>query len=118
LIIEAENLMINDEKEFHFQAKKLQISLLYEKFVNAKPEIIVDFSGIETERQSIEFKLQLKTNLNFIDTPTLDVVNFLNSISQPKTWIELSDEDYEIDESFSIGNQEFRFSSPAYQLFK
>ena len=56
--------------------------------------------------------------LNFIDTPTLDVVNFLNSISQPKTWIELSKEDYKIDESFSIGNQEFRFSSPAYQLFK
>ena len=118
LIIEAENLMINDEKEFRFQAKKLQISLLYEKFVNAKPEIIVNFLGIETERQNIEFKLQLKTNLNFIDTPTLDVVNFLNSISQPKTWIELSKEDYKIDESFSIGNQEFRFSSPAYQLFK
>ncbi len=118
LIIEAENLMINDEKEFRFQAKKLQISLLYEKSFNAKPEIIVDFSGIETERQSIEFKLQLKTNLNFIGTPTLDVAHFLNSISHPKTWIELSDEDYEIDESFSIGNQEFRFSSPAYQLFK
>ncbi|NCX69604.1 MAG: hypothetical protein EBW86_03160, partial [Rhodobacteraceae bacterium] len=62
--------------------------------------------------------LQLKTNLNFIDTPTLDVVNFLTSISQPKTWIELSKEDYKIDERFSIGNQEFRFSSPAYQLFK
>ena len=58
--------MINDEKEFRFQAEKLQISLLYEKFVNAKPEIIVDFSGIETEQQNIEFKLQLKTNLNFI----------------------------------------------------
>ena len=110
--------MINDEKEFRFQAKKLQISLLYEKFFNAKPEIIVDFSGIETERQNIEFKLQLKTNLNFIDTPTLDAVNFLNSISQPKTWIELSKEDYKIDESFSIGNLEFRLSSPAYQLFK
>ncbi len=106
------------EDRLIIEAKKLQISLFYEKFVNAKPEIIVDFSGIETERQNIEFKLQLKTNLNFIDTPTLDVVNFLNSISQPKTWIELSKEDYKIDESFSIGNQEFRFSSPAYQLFK
>ena len=90
--------MINDKKN-SLPGKKIQISLLYEKFVNAKPEIIVDFSGIETERQNIEFKLQLKTNLNFIDTPTLDVV-ILNSISQPKTWIELSKEDYKIDKAF------------------
>ena len=118
LILEAQNLIVNEGKRLSFKAKKLQISILYEKLGEIKPVIIINFAGIETENKQTKFKLHLKANLNLKVSPTLDLSNFVNTIIQPNTWVEFNEENYKTSESFLLGNQKFFLSSSSYELFK
>ena len=118
LILEAQNLIVNEGKRFSFQAEKLQISLLFKNLGEIKPEIIINFAGIETENKQTKFKLHLKANLNLKDTPTLDVANFVNTITQPNTWVEFNNENYKTGDAFFLGNQRFLLSNSSYELFK
>jgi len=117
LILEAQNLIVNEGKRLSFKAKKLQISILYEKLGEIKP-VIINFAGIETENKQTKFKLHLKANLNLKVSPTLDLSNFVNTIIQPNTWVEFNEENYKTSESFLLGNQKFLLSSSSYELFK
>jgi len=117
LILEAQNLIVKEEKRLSFKAEKLQISILYEKLGEIKP-VIINFAGIETENKQTKFKLHLKANLNLKVSPTLDLSNFVNTIIQPNTWVEFNEENYKTSESFLLGNQKFLLSSSSYELFK
>ena len=117
LILEAQNLIVKEEKRLSFKAEKLQISILYEKLGEIKP-VIINFAGIETENKQTKFKLHLKANLNLKVSPTLDLSNFVNTIIQPNTWVEFNEENYKTSESFLLGNQKFFLSSSSYELFK
>ena len=117
LILEAQNLIVKEEKRLSFKAEKLQISILYEKLGEIKP-VIINFAGIETENKQTKFKLHLKANLNLKVLPTLDLSNFVNTIIQPNTWVEFNEENYKTSESFLLGNQKFFLSSSSYELFK
>ena len=117
LILEAQNLIVKEEKRLSFKAEKLQISILYEKLGEIKP-VIINFAGIETENKQTKFKLHLKANLNLKVLPTLDLSNFVNTIIQPNTWVEFNEENYKTSESFLLGNQKFLLSSSSYELFK
>ena len=117
LILEAQNLIVKEEKRLSFKAEKLQISILYEKLGEIKP-VIINFAGIETENKQTKFKLNLKANLNLKVSPTLDLSNFVNTIIQPNTWVEFNEENYKTSESFLLGNQRFFLSSSSYELFK
>ena len=117
LILEAQNLIVKEEKRLSFKAEKLQISILYEKLGEIKP-VIINFAGIETENKQTKFKLNLKANLNLKVSPTLDLSNFVNTIIQPNTWVEFNEENYKTSESFLLGNQKFLLSSSSYELFK
>ena len=118
LILEAQNLIVNEGNRLSFKAKKLQISILYEKLGEIKPVIIINFAEIETENKQTKFKLHLKANLNLKVSPTLDLSNFVNTIIQPNTWVEFNEENYKTSESFLLGNQKFLLSSSSYELFK
>ena len=118
IILEAHNLIVSEEKRLGFKAERLQVSILYEKFGTIKPAIIINFSGIETENKRTKFKLHLRANLNLKISPALDLSNFVKSITQPNTWIELHEENYKTSESFLLGNQKLLLSSSSFELFK
>ena len=118
IILEAHNLIVSEEKRLGFKAERLQVSMLYEKFGTIKPAIIINFAGIETENKQTKFKLHLKANLNLKKPPTLDLSNFVKSITQPNTWIEFNEENYKTSESFLLGNQKLLLSSSSFELFK
>ena len=118
LILEAQNLLVNNGTQLSFKAEKLQISILYEKLGGNKPVIIINFAEIETENKQTKFKLRLKANLNLKVSPTIDLSNFVNAITQPNTWVEFNEEKYNTSESFFLGNQKFLLSSSSYELFK
>ena len=118
LILEAYNLIVSNEKRLGFRAKRLQVSILYDKFGKIKPAIFINFAGIETENKQTKFKLNLKANLNLKVSPTLDLSNFVNTIMVPNTWVEFSEENYKTNKSFFLGNQKFLLSNSSYELFK
>ena len=118
LILEAHNLIVSEGKGFDFKAETLQVSFLYEKFGKIKPEIIINFAGIEIKNKQTKFKLHLKANLNLKVSPTLDLSNFVKSITQPNTWVEFNEENYKTSESFLLGNQKLLLSRSSYELFK
>ena len=118
LILEAHNLIVSEGKRPNFKAETLQVSFLYEKFGKIKPAIIINFAGIEIKNKQTKFKLHLKANLNLKKPPTLDLANFVKSITQPNTWIEFNKENYKTSESFLLGNQKLLLSSSSFELFK
>ena len=118
IILEAHNLIVSEEKRVSFKAEKLQVSILYEKFGKIKNAIIINLSGIKTENKKTKFKLDLRANLNLKISPTLDLSNFVRSITQPNTWIEFNEENYKTSESFLLGNQKLLLSSSSFELFK
>ena len=118
IILEAHNLIVSEGKRLGFKAERLQVSMLYEKFGTIKPAIIINFAGIETENKQTKFKLHFRANLNLKISPALDLSNFVNTIMEPNTWVEFSEENYKTSKSFLLGNQKFLLSNSSYKLFK